>query len=126
MDLHIERTRFNNLEGNIESGNEAILDVINDGVKEKNSELERQNKLLAKLEDSIMKFDSLNRKFLLFTPSLKLILAYNKVSKRKKFNQNTTNQLTHSYQVFLDRNSKVRGLFNELEKNKLDNLLRHI
>ena len=113
--LFVERSRFDNKEGGIEPGADAFLDVISNGTREKNVEKMRQDKLIEKLQETLLQFDSLNRKLFVvnpvpevgFTPAEKEI-KYRLRGRLEDYDS------THSYDVFQTRNRKVRDAFDEI------------
>lgn len=113
--IHVERSRFDNQEGGIEPGGETFLDVISNGERESNVEKVRQERLLKRLQDTLLQFDSLNRKVFVvypvpevgFTPAEKEI-------RYRMHNRLEDYESTHSYDVFLVRNKKVRDTFGDI------------
>ncbi len=110
--INVERNPFDNQEGGVEPGTDAILDVISNGVRESNGEKVRQEKLLKRLQDSLLQFDSLNRKvFVVYpVPEVGFIPAEKEIIYRMH-NRLEDYDSTHSYDVFLVRNQKVRDAF---------------
>ena len=116
--IHIEGERFNNREGGVEPGRSVITDVINHGVKETNPPEIRRAQLLSKFESSIRRFSALNRKLLIaypvpevgFTPAVRM-------AKQLLFTPNIDITPTHSFEVYRDRNERVRSLFDILKSD---------
>jgi hypothetical protein len=115
--IHIERSRFDNREGFVEYGADVFSDVINDGNKEVNSEVVRKEKLLEKVRDSVTVFDSLNRELFVVYPVPEVgFMPAERLIQEIRFTNKKEHQLTHSYEVFLNRNKKIRDTFNEVRE----------
>jgi peptidoglycan/LPS O-acetylase OafA/YrhL len=113
--IYVERNRFDNQEGGVEPGTEVFLDVISNGERESNVEKVRQERLLKRLQDTLLKFDSLNRKvFVVYpVPEVGFTPAEKEISYRM-YNRLGDFDSTHSYDVFLVRNQKVRDAFGDI------------
>jgi peptidoglycan/LPS O-acetylase OafA/YrhL len=114
--IYVERNSFDNKEGGVEPEGDMFLDVISNGIREINSEEVRQEKLLKKMQDTLANFDSLNRKiFVVFpVPEVGFEPAHNEARYRLHKALEDYDS-THSYDVFLNRNQKVRVAFNEID-----------
>jgi peptidoglycan/LPS O-acetylase OafA/YrhL len=110
--IYVERKRFDNKEGGVEPGEDAYLDVLN----EKNTEQLRKKKLLKNISDSLEIFLSSNKKIYVvspvpevgFIPTIKMI--------KNLLNNKTLITPTHNYDVFLERNNRIRSLFRNIEE----------
>ena len=113
--IHVERKRFDNQEGGVETGTDAFLDVITNGERESNVEKVRQEKLLKRLQGTLLKFESLNRKVFVVYPVPEVgFIPAEKEIRYLRHNKLEGFDSTHSYDVFLRRNRKVRDAFGDI------------
>ena len=115
--IYVERERFDNKEGGVETGDDAFLDIIVNGVKEKNSEELRKVKLLRNIKTSLNKFSNLGKKIYIVSPVPEVgFVPAVKMIKSRFFNKELIAP-THSYDVFLERNYRVRSLLHNFQED---------
>lgn len=120
--LHIEKSRFDNGEGNEEGGVDAYLDVVEEGKRQKNIESVRQQKVLEQIENTIKELiDSGKAVFVVYPVPEVGFNVPQKLAKAELLGIDSY-AITHSYRRFLSRNEKVRSLFQKLSHTVSDRL----
>ncbi len=114
--LGVERIRFDNQEGGVEHGSDIILDIIRNSVKQVNSEENRKIRVLDNIKQSIIKIHDLDKKLYVVSPIPEVGFEPALKAAKKHILGDDAAKLTHSYDVFLERNIKVRSLFDELKE----------
>jgi peptidoglycan/LPS O-acetylase OafA/YrhL len=122
--LYLERTRFDNKQGGIERGDDSFVDFVVGGVPKRHSESERRVLLQSAYKNSVLEFLKTDRKVVLVYPTPEV--GWNVpdfYSKSLLFNHRLEDPfISHSYEVFLQRNKATLEAFDSIGEHK--NLIR--
>jgi hypothetical protein len=119
--MYIEGSYFNNLEGGVESGDFNALDTIVNGVKQRHPEKLRIAKLSQYYKATVERLLEGGKKVILIYPIPEVgFHVPNRLARLKMFGSNE--EVTTSYDVFLERNRRVLSTFDSLGDN--ENLIR--
>ena len=111
---HIEASRFDNGEGDVESGAVAYVDVVENGRRLKSSETIRADKVLAQMGNTISQLLDSGKTVFVVSPVPEVGFNVPQRLAKAELYGIDDYAITHSYQRFLSRNKRVRGLFDAL------------
>lgn len=119
--IYIEGTYFDNREGGFESSNRISLDVVENGVKENNNNPLRMEKLTRQYKRSVQRLLEGGKKVILVYPVPEVGFDVpRQLARLKMFGEK--DEITTSYDVFMDRNRQVLEAFDSIPDN--ENLMR--
>jgi peptidoglycan/LPS O-acetylase OafA/YrhL len=119
--VYLEGSYFDNKEGGVESSNFTALDIVIDGVKQRNIEERRVALVANQYQVSLKRLLKAGKKIILIYPIPEVGFDVPKRLARMKM-LGVDEQITTSYDVFLNRNRRVIDAFDSIEEQK--NLVR--
>ena len=118
--VYLEEKHFDNEEGGVEPGDFIALDIVEDGLKQKNSYSQRRSKVAQAYKNSVQRLLDSGKKVILIYPIPEVGFDVPKRLTRLK-RLGMKEEITTSYDVYTERNRKVLDIFNSIQGH--DNFL---